>query len=453
MVRAELFPRAQPALPWLKAGTVFILTTFAPGPTQGGSARGVFADAELPRSGDVRRGYESGDFVTTTKSLRERRGEKADLLAIFRAPPLGLPKVTVPASNPETGDGIALGRKMFFDRRLSLNNTMSCAICHVPEMGFTNNELKTAIGFEGRRGRRNAPTLLNVAYKTRLFHDGREFSLENQVWSPLLARNEMANPSVGYVIGKIRGLGDYRGLFERAFGEEVSIATIGRAFAQYQRTLLAADSPFDRWRYAGKTDALSENQELGFGIFTGKGGCSACHLVADDFALFTDNLWHNTGIGYRESMGVSPGGDALKTRVQLAPGLFTRVGDEVVRGVTQQPKRNDLGLYEVTLDPGDRWKYVTPTLRNVELTAPYMHDGSLLSLEDVIEFYDAGGVANENLSPLVRPLGLSAREKRNLRAFLSALNGANVGTLVSDAFEAPVGEWGQASEAVSGAGR
>ncbi len=437
MTRVEPLSRLLALISPRPAAAVFlfaILLCFGPG---------AFADAAPPRSGDDRRGYESGDYETKTRSLNERRGDKADLLAVFRAPPLGLPAPPQPADNPETGDGIELGRKLFFDRRLSLNNTMSCAICHVPEMGFTNNELKTAIGFEGRSGRRNAPTLLNVAYKARLFHDGREFSLENQVWSPLLARNEMANPSVGYVLEKINKLEDYAGLFERAFGEGASIETVGKAFAQYQRTLLAADSPFDRWRYAGKADALSARQKRGFKIFTGKGGCSACHLAGESSALFTDNRWHNTGIGYRESMRK----DTPRTRVQLAPGVFTEVDGEAVRGVTQQPRRNDLGLYEVTLDPADRWKYVTPTLRNVELTAPYMHNGSLLTLDEVIEFYDRGGVANQNLSPLLRPLGLTAAEKRDLRALLAALNGANVAVLVADAFAAPIGEWEHPREA------
>ena len=396
------------------------------------------AAADLPRSGDDRQGYESADFVTKSKSLQQRRGAKADLIGISRNPPLGLPAVPFPADNPQTEAGIELGRKLFFDRRLSLNNTMSCAICHVPEMGFTNNELKTAIGLEGRRTRRNAPTLFNVAYKSRLFHDGREFSLENQVWSPLLARNEMANPSVGYVIGKIRALRDYDGLFERVFEREgVSIETIGKALAQYQRALLAADSPFDRWRYAGEAGALSQRQKRGFEIFAGKGGCVACHLVGERWALFTDNRWHNTGVGYDDSMNKDP----PKTRVQLAPGVFTEVDGDVVRGVTQQPRQNDVGLYEITLDPADRWKYVTPTLRNVELTAPYMHNGSLLSLEEVIELYDRGGVPNENLSPLIRPLGLTAEEKAALREFLASLNGASVATLVADAFAASVGEW------------
>lgn len=409
------------------AVSIFIAHVFAPG-----------AAADVSRSGDDRRGYESGEFVTKSKSLQQRLSAKANLLEITRTPPLGLPAVPRSAGNPLTEAGIELGRKLFFDRRLSLNNTMSCAICHVPEMGFTNSELKTAIGMEGRRGRRNAPTLFNVAYKSRLFHDGRENSLENQVWAPLLAHNEMANPSVGYVIGRIRGLQDYDGLFERVFkGEGASIETIGKALAQYQRTLLAADSPFDRWRYAGKADALSPQQKRGFEVFAGKGGCVACHLVGEHSALFTDNQWHNTGVGFNNSMNKIP----PKVRVQVAPGTFTEVDGDEVHGVIQQPRQNDIGLYEITLDPADRWKYITPTLRNVDLTAPYMHNGSLLTLEEVIEFYDRGGVPNENLSPLVRPLELTAQEKAALRAFLSSLNGGNVETLVADAFAAPVGEW------------
>ena len=400
----------------------------------------VFADADVPRSGDNRQGYESSDFVTRSKSLQERRGNEANLLAISQSPPLGLPSMPVPADNPQTKDGIKLGRKLFFDRRLSLNNTMSCAICHVPEMGFTNNELKTAIGIEGRRGRRNAPTLFNVAYKSRLFHDGREFSLENQIWSPLLSHNEMANPSVGYVIEKILRLKEYERLFELVFkGEGVTIDTIGKAFAQYQRTLLAAASPFDRWRYGGETNAITAQQKRGFEIFSGKGNCVSCHLVGQKFALFTDNKWHNTGVGYNQSMNKIKS----KVRVQLAPGVFTDVDGEAVKQMTQQPRQNDVGLYEITLDPHDRWKYVTPTLRNIELTAPYMHNGSLLTLDDVIEFYNQGGVANKNLSPLVRPLSLTADEKQSLRNFLKSLTGGNVKTLVTDAFEAPVGEWNQ----------
>jgi cytochrome c peroxidase len=223
----------------------------------------------------------------------------AAALARIAQPPLGLPPVPLPADNPPSAAKIALGRKLFFDRRLSFNGTMSCAMCHVPEQGFTNNELATPIGVEGRGLRRNAPTVLNVAYQQLLFHDGRETALETQVIGPLLALDEMANPSIGYVIAKIAALSDYAGLFERAFGAGPAIGRLGQAVASWERSLLAADAPFDRWHYGGEAAALSERQRRGFALFVGKAGCVACHQIGEDAALFMDGAFHNTGLGYR----------------------------------------------------------------------------------------------------------------------------------------------------------
>ena len=392
----------------------------------------------VPRSGDVREGYESADYQTRSSSLEERVGKAIDLYKLSRTPQLGLPPVQSPSDNPLTAKGIALGRRLFFDRRLSINDTMSCAICHVPEMGFTSNELKTSVGVEGRSMRRNAPTIFNVAYKTLLFHDGREFTLENQVWSPLLAHREMANPSIGYVIKKIQRTADYQGVFEEVFGRAAAMDTIGMALAQYQRTLLSGGSRFDRWYYGGEKSLLSADEQLGFEIFTTKGACSACHLINKKFALFTDHQLHNTGLGYRSSMER----EAPTQRVQLAPGVFIDLDNEKIRQVSRDEEflKNDLGHYEVTEDPVDLWKYLTPTLRNVELTAPYMHNGEFLTLAQVIEFYNQGGIPNKRLSPLIKPLALSDKEKQALEAFLKTLTGSNVAELVADAFAAPVGD-------------
>jgi cytochrome c peroxidase len=334
----------------------------------------------------------------------------------------GLPAVPIPRDNPITRAKIELGRKLFMDRRLSHNNTFSCAMCHVPEQGFTSNELGTAIGIEGQSTRRNSPTILNVAYVEQFFHDGREFSLENQIWGPLLAANEMGNPSIGYVVEKLRVLPDYRGLFEKAFGRGADMLAIGQAIASYERTVVAASSRFDQWHFRGKPDALSDTEKEGFRVFSGKGRCIACHTVAQRHALFSDGRFHNTGIGYARTMGI-------KTRytVPLAPGVTTEMTDDDLRSF--EPTLPDVGRYEVTLDPGDRWAYRTPTLRNVALTAPYMHDGSLASLEEVVEFYDRGGIDNENRDPLIGPLGLTAAEKTALVAFLKTLTGTNVGAL------------------------
>ncbi|MEM8845150.1 MAG: cytochrome c peroxidase [Pseudomonadota bacterium] len=388
-------------------------------------------------SGDRKHGYESEDYVTDSLSITARTGREADLMPFVTEPILGLPQVVIPEDNPITQEKIELGRLLFFDRRLSLNDTFSCAMCHIPEQGFTSNEISTAVGFEGRSVKRNSPTIYNIAFHTKLFHDGREDSLEQQVWQPLLAANEMANPSIGNVINKIKGIKEYDGLFENAFdGRGPTMETVGMALASYQRTLNSGNSRFDRWYYGGEKDALTEDEIAGFELFTGKANCSACHLVHDEYAKFTDDLMHNTGHGYAVSMGIK----SETTRVQLAPGVFVDVDNEIIESVRQTPKKNDVGLYEVTQNPFDRWKFRTPGLRNIALTAPYMHDGDFGTLIEVVEFYNKGGVPNELLSPLIRPLDLTDEEMNQIVVFMEALTGDNVKTLVADAFAAPIGD-------------
>jgi cytochrome c peroxidase len=364
--------------------------------------------------------------------------EAVDAAAMARiaAPPLGLPPVPVPAENAPTAEKIALGRKLFFDRRLSRNGTMSCGMCHVPEQGFTNNELATPIGVEGRSLRRNAPTVLNVAYHGRLFHDGRETMLETQVIGPLLARNEMANPSIGYVLEKLAGLPDYAGLFERAFGAGPTIGRVGQAIASWERSMLAGNSPFDRWRYGGERDALTAQQRRGYELFVGRAGCGNCHLVGEDHALFTDGSFHDTGLGYRAAQNIAGGDDPVS--VEIAPGRRVTIAREVVRSVGLAPE-GDLGRHEVTLDPADLWKFKTPSLRNVALTGPYMHDGSLRSLDGVVRFYNRGGVPHDGLDTLIAPLDMDADAIAALVAFLEALTSGDVPGLVLDARSAAVG--------------
>ncbi len=398
------------------------------------------ADGATVRSplgpGDDKQGYETADYRTHSRALHKREGRPVDLIEFARNPPLGLPPL--PRREPVRLNraSVALGRKLFFDRRLSLNGTISCAMCHVPEQGFTSNEIATAVGIEGRTVRRNAPTVLNAAYNQLLFHDGRENRLSQQVWGPLLARNEMGNPSVGFVLDKVRTLPDYAGLFQEAFdGEAPNMLNLGEALAAYQMTLNAADSPFDRWYFGGDETAVSESARRGFALFTGKAGCSSCHPVGKDSALFTDQQLHNTGIGYRNALPDQAAGE----RVQLAPGVFVEVPKEIIDQVGAPPPA-DLGRYEITQDPADRWKYKTPSLRNVALTAPYMHDGSIPTLREVVEFYDRGGVPNPLLDPRIRPLGLSEREIDDLVAFLESLTGGNLPALVADAQAAPIGD-------------
>jgi cytochrome c peroxidase len=386
--------------------------------------------------GDNRTGYETADYESRSISLQQRTGKVADLLKFLKSPPLGLPMVPVPRDNPATYEKVQLGRKLFFDRRLSLNETMSCAMCHIPEQGFTNNELATAVGIEGRTVRRNAPTIYNVAYFSNIFHDGRETRLEYQVWQPMLASNEMANPSIGYVIKKIRRLPDYTGLFEKAFGNGgPAIETIGMAIASYERTIISGNSAFDRWYFGKEEAALGETAKKGFRLFKGKAGCAGCHTIQQDYALFTDDEFHNTGLGWQVAVGGAPS----EIQVQLAPGVKVPVPRSVIESVGEHPP-SDLGQYEVTQNPADRWRYKTPTLRNIALTAPYMHNGAFGTLREVIEFYNLGGIPNPLLDSLIRPLELSHEEFEQLIAFLGSLTGDNVETLVRDAFAAPIGD-------------
>jgi len=357
-------------------------------------------------------------------------------------PPVGLPVVSVPEDNPPTIAKIRLGRKLFFDRRLSRNDTMSCAMCHVPEQGFTVNELAQAVGIEGRSVRRNTPTVLNVAYMRTLFHDGRETSLETQIISPLLAANEMAIPSMGYLVEKVKRLDDYTGLFERAFQRGPSVETLGQALASYQRTLLSANSAFDRWYYGRQPQALSSQAQAGFALFMGKARCVSCHLVTPAHALFTHQAFHNTGLGWYNSM-VRPQ-RAAPTAVKLAPGIVVQVAPEIIASVGEPPQA-DLGRYEVSQSPDDRWRYKTPTLRNVAVTAPYMHDGSLATLEEVVRFYNQGGYAHPFLDPLIQPLHLTDEDVAALVAFLESLTGDNLAELIADARSVSIGNVSEAT--------
>jgi len=385
--------------------------------------------------GDDKTGYEGRDYQTNSLSLENRRGQKANLLHIATKQHLGLPNPVDSFEVTPDLKQIELGRKLFFDRRLSRNKTMSCAMCHIPEQGFTSNELKRPTGFEGRKVKRNAPSLLNIRLYTNFFVDARETTLAQQVWSPLLAANEMNNPSVGYVVAQIRGDIDYKRLFNRAFNEAPNMMNIGMALAQYQQSLMAANSAFDQWKYGAQINALSEEQQFGFELFTGKARCAVCHHINDRYALFTDQQLHNTGVGYRFSMLET----ADEVAVTLAPGTKVSVNASIIRQVGET-KANDLGRYEVTLNPDDRWRYRTPSLRNVALTAPYMHNGEFLTLMSVIEFYDRGGEPHAQQSPLIQPLGLSDDEKAALELFIHALTSEEVSVLVADAFAGHVSD-------------
>ncbi|HSL19457.1 MAG TPA: cytochrome c peroxidase [Methylomirabilota bacterium] len=357
----------------------------------------------------------------------------------LRRPPLGLPPVPDPGGEAPTEATIRLGRALFLDRRLSVNNTLSCAMCHVPEQGFAVNEIRTAVGHEGASLRRNAPTLLNVAYAAPFFLDGREPDLSLQPLDVLVNPDEMAMPSLGAVVERVRSITGYDRMFADAFGGPATAQRIGGAIAAYLRTLLAADSPFDRWYYGGDEDAVSAAARRGFGLFTGRAGCSACHRFGESDGLFRDGAFHDTGLGRRRGDSTSRGGSPVE--VELVPGMVVTMAADAVASVGETPLP-DLGRAEVTGDPSDRWRYKTPSLRNVALTAPYMHNGSIATLREVVEFYRDGGFSHDGIDPLIRPIDLDDGEVDDLVAFLESLTAGNLDELVADARSVPVGNPG-----------
>ena len=342
--------------------------------------------------------------------------------------PLGLP--ALPCDQQPIPGAVDLGKRLFFDRRLSANATLSCAMCHIPEQGFTQNELRTPVGIEGRFVHRNAPSLYNVAFLRILFHDGRERLLEQQIWAPLLAGNEMGNDSRRSVLERLRHLDDYSSQFRAVFSEEISEANLGHALASYQRTLVSADSAFERWYFGGDFNAVSPSAKRGLTVFVAS-SCADCHQLHVGHALFTDHDFHDTGIGHRAALVRNE----APRMMQVAPGVIIEIDTTVTA-----PFIIDNGRMAITTDPADRWRYRTPSLRNVAMTGPYMHDGSIASLEGVVDFYAAGGAPHAGQSTLLRPLGLSAIQKRDLVEFLTSLTGSNVAALAADARLAPIGD-------------
>jgi cytochrome c peroxidase len=310
-------------------------------------------------------------------------GEATSLQGVAVVLPLGLQAdaAYVPEGNPPTDARVALGRLLYFDKRLSVDDTVACATCHDPAHGFAEPRA-TSVGVGGKVGGRNAPTILNRLFSKEQFWDGRAEDLEAQAKGPLVNPIEMAMPSHDAVVARVRGIAGYGPLFRSAFGDDgVTIDRIAQAIASYERRVLTGDSPFDR-HAAGDRAALSTAAGRGMAIFNDKGNCDTCHSGFN----FTDESYHNLGVGM----------DAAKP---------------------------DLGRFEVTKVETDRGAFKTPTLRNVAQTAPYMHDGSEATLREVIAFYNEGGRKNAWLSKEMRPLGLSDAEQADLLAFLEALTG------------------------------
>lgn len=291
-----------------------------------------------------------------------------------------LPNVPIPAYNLQYPAKVELGKLLFFDPRLSKDNTVSCASCHVPAAGFADPR-QFSLGVGGKQGGRNAPPALNAAYNQLQFWDGRAGSLEEQALGPIQNPIEMAETLDGVVkkLGKVR---DYQARFRAVFGEDISPGGIAMAIAAFERTLISTNSPFDRY-VAGDQKALSDTAQRGLGLFAGKARCLLCHNGPN----FTDNKFHNIGV--------------------------PQTG----------PLKEDVGRYAVTKRASDRGAFKTPSLRSVALTAPYMHTGDLKTLEDVMEFYNKGGEAKTGKDTLITALNLTAQEKKDLVEFMKSLTG------------------------------
>jgi cytochrome c peroxidase len=304
--------------------------------------------------------------------------------------PLGLPPVPIPPDNPPTEETIALGRRLYYDPGLSADGTVSCATCHAPNLDFRDGKpLSNGVG--GQLGTRRAPTVVNAAYNALQFWDGRSLSLEKQAEGPMTNPVEMGHTLEG-VVKFVQSDATYRKLFAKAWGtEQITIDLVTKSIASFERTVVIGNSPFDRFYYGGDKEALSPAAQRGLKLFLNpkKGNCSVCHVIGKKYALFTDNKFHNIGVGADNW------------------GNFA-----------------DAGRYAQTKNASDLGAFKTPTLRNTAETAPYMHDGSQASLKDVVDHYVGGGTSNPHLDKEIHALDfLTFDDRADIKAFLESLTG------------------------------
>lgn len=290
------------------------------------------------------------------------------------APPVGLPEVTHPKDNPSSDAKVELGRMLYFDKRLSADNTVSCASCHDPKMGWSNNDA-TAVGVGGQRGGRSAPSIINSAYQKFQFWDGRAGTLEEQALGPIANPIEMNLP-IEEAVKRLSAIEGYQKRFKEVFGSEVNKDNLAKAIAAFERTIVSGNAPYDRFK-AGEKTALGDEAQVGMKLFFGKANCSACH----NGPHFSDSAFHNLGVG-------------------------------------ASAKEIDQGRRKISNIEGDHGAFRTPTLREIARSAPYMHDGSLKTLEEVVDYYNLGGTKNDYLDEEIYPLKLSDAEKKALVTFL-----------------------------------
>ncbi len=318
----------------------------------------------------------------------------------------------VPKDNATTPERVALGRKLYFDKRLSDDGSVSCATCHDVTRGFTDQR-PTSEGIGNQLGKRNAPTVVNAALLQTMFWDGRSPNLDHQATQPILNPVEMGMPDEATAMKAISGDAEYQEMFKKAYGREMNYQDLGRAIGAFERTLVFVDSPFRRF-LAGDEKAISAEAQAGWDLFNGKGRCVACHPMNPSNPLGSDNRFHNVGVSARHQDFEKLAGEALKI---LKEDTSEQKLDELAVGTDL----SELGRFMVTHNRADIGSFRTPLILNAGITAPYMHDGSLATLWDVIDHYNKGGEANLFLDGGIEPLALSEEEINQLVAFLFTL--------------------------------
>jgi len=323
---------------------------------------------------------------------------------------LGLPKLKIPADNQQTAEKIELGRVLFNDKRLSVDNSISCASCHHQEKAFTDG-LKVSKGINQQLGMRNAPTVVNAAFYKHFFVDGRENSLEQQALQPFINPIEHGLKNKQAIVDIVRKDVKYQDFFQQVFKvtpKKITSEHIAKAIASFERTLISGNSAFDRYYFGRDKTQLSASAARGLRLFRRKGNCGNCHEISWNNALFMDNRFYNIGVSFASLKPVLNNFlDTLKQKQSLP--------------ILTAEQKSALGRFNVTQISTDIGKFKTPTLRNIALTAPYMHDGSMQTLAEVIEYYNKGGDKNRFLDAAIFPLHLSPQEKLDIEAFLNAL--------------------------------
>lgn len=329
--------------------------------------------------------------------------------------PAELTASVIPPASPLTPASVALGKKLFFEVRLSGDGTVACATCHDPARAFTDGRARS-VGIQGRVGQRNAPTVLNALYNKTQFWDGRVHTLEQQAALPITNPFEMGSSSIAQAMSRIAGDKEYQALFVQAFRREVNDKDMLRAIASYERTLISFDSPFDHF-IAGEANAISEPAKRGWELFNTKARCNLCHALSEkkrDVTTFTDNDFHNIGIGILQHR-VGP--LAQQAERDLVQGQQLDIDIAAIEG-----EMSILGRFLVTKRQSDIAAFKTPDLRNVLVTGPYFHDGSMQTLWDAMDHYNHGdGVADPWLDADIQPLALTEPEIDDVVAFMASL--------------------------------